>query len=276
MPNRNIVGDYRYAYQGQEKDPETGKEAFELRLWDGRIGRWLTVDPAGEFFSPYLGMGNNPISLTDPDGGSTSEGKCPPDCGPNLPLGATPLIGENGFVNDTGFGVQQLDEVVVTGYKPVNVKGNNHQLIFDQMLDNLTNHIKRRNENIVSGEIINPRPRITDFVQRDFDASVGWKMTEADLNINNTDVYIQARFPNAATRPKKPEPQIMGLETRARKRGTIQHSVYAYEIYLFTESINKSGHDRTFIKKPEALIIGFYNKELFSETVKSLNNSGKN
>ena len=276
MPNRNIVGDYRYAYQGQEKDSETGKEAFELRLWDGRIGRWLTVDPAGEFFSPYLGMGNNPISLTDPDGGSTSEGKCPPDCGPNLPLGATPLIGENGFVNDTGFGVQQLDEVVVTGYKPVNVKGNNHQLIFDQMLDNLTNHIKRRNENIVSGEIINPRPRITDFVQRDFDASVGWKMTEADLNINNTDVYIQARFPNAATRPKKPEPQIMGLETRARKRGTIQHSVYAYEIYLFTESINKSGHDRTFIKKPEALIIGFYNKELFSETVKSLNNSGKN
>ena len=222
-------------------------------------------------------MGNNPIShYTDPDGGSTSEGKCPPDCGPNLPLGATPLIGENGFVNDTGFGVQQLDEVVVTGYKPVNVKGNNHQLIFDQMLDNLTNHIKRRNENIVSGEIINPRPRITDFVQRDFDASVGWKMTEADLNINNTDVYIQARFPNAATRPKKPEPQIMGLETRARKRGTIQHSVYAYEIYLFTESINKSGHDRTFIKKPEALIIGFYNKELFSETVKSLNNSGKN
>ena len=35
-------------------------EAFELRLWDGRLGRWLTVDPMGEFDSPYLGMGNNP------------------------------------------------------------------------------------------------------------------------------------------------------------------------------------------------------------------------
>lgn len=46
-------------------------EAFELRLWDGRLGRWLTVDPMGEFDSPYLGMGNNPISLTDPTGGST-------------------------------------------------------------------------------------------------------------------------------------------------------------------------------------------------------------
>ncbi|WP_172443295.1 RHS repeat-associated core domain-containing protein [Nonlabens agnitus] len=75
MPNTdNIIGDYRYAYQGQERDPETGKEAFEARLWDSRIGRWLTTDPAGEFFSPYLGMGNNPISMIDPDGRCI---KCP-------------------------------------------------------------------------------------------------------------------------------------------------------------------------------------------------------
>ncbi len=71
MPNRQIVNGepYRYAYQGQEKDPETGKEAFELRLWDSRIGRWLTTDPAGQYSSPYLGMGNNPINGVDPDGG---------------------------------------------------------------------------------------------------------------------------------------------------------------------------------------------------------------
>ena len=71
MPNKQTTDEnYRYAFQGQEKDPETGMEAFELRLWDGRLGRWLTVDPMGEFFSPYLGMGNNPISRIDPDGGS--------------------------------------------------------------------------------------------------------------------------------------------------------------------------------------------------------------
>ncbi len=74
MPGRNLQGGYRYAYQGQEKDPETGKEAFELRLWDARIGRWLTTDPYGEFSSPYLGMGNNPISNIDPDGGCISCG----------------------------------------------------------------------------------------------------------------------------------------------------------------------------------------------------------
>ncbi|MDP0995278.1 hypothetical protein, partial [Klebsiella pneumoniae] len=36
MPNRNVEGSYRYKYQGQEKDPKTGMEAFELRLWDSR------------------------------------------------------------------------------------------------------------------------------------------------------------------------------------------------------------------------------------------------
>ena len=69
MPDRNVEGDYRYAYQGQEKDAETGKEAFQLRLWDGRIGRWLSTDPYGQYHSPYMGMGNNPINGVDLDGG---------------------------------------------------------------------------------------------------------------------------------------------------------------------------------------------------------------
>ncbi|MCL6219429.1 RHS repeat-associated core domain-containing protein [Zunongwangia pacifica] len=72
MPGRDNDGnqsEYRYKYQGQEKDAETGMEAFELRLWDARIGRWLTTDPAGQYSSPYLGMGNNPVILRDSDGG---------------------------------------------------------------------------------------------------------------------------------------------------------------------------------------------------------------
>ncbi len=73
MPNRNIEGNYRYKYQGQEKDPETGMEAFELRLWDSRIGRWITTDPYRQHASPYLGMGNNPLNLIDPNGGETAD-----------------------------------------------------------------------------------------------------------------------------------------------------------------------------------------------------------
>lgn len=92
MPNRTTTdNNYRYAFQGQEKDPETGMEAFELRLWDGRLGRWLTVDPYHEFFSPYVGMGNNPANLIDPDGGSTSGG-CDP-C-PDPPVDGGSYSGE--------------------------------------------------------------------------------------------------------------------------------------------------------------------------------------
>ena len=72
MPGRSIIGDYRYDYQGQEKDRETGLNAFELRMYDPRINRWLTSDPKKEFASPYLAMGNNWVNKIDPDGGSTA------------------------------------------------------------------------------------------------------------------------------------------------------------------------------------------------------------
>jgi len=84
MPGRNLqdANQYRYAFQGQEKDPETDKEAFELRLWDSRIGRWLSPDPYGQFDSPYLGMGNNPTNIVDPDGGFAC---IDPDTGAAIP-----------------------------------------------------------------------------------------------------------------------------------------------------------------------------------------------
>ncbi|QLG46780.1 Ig-like domain-containing protein [Costertonia aggregata] len=102
MPGRSLTGSYRYTFQGQEKDPETGKEAFELRLWDSRIGRWLTTDPYGQYASPYLGMGNNPISLIDRDGGFAD---CP-DCPGGTYENGTEHIGSDGqtYIYDNFFG----------------------------------------------------------------------------------------------------------------------------------------------------------------------------
>jgi hypothetical protein len=42
-------------------------------MYDGRVGRWMTMDPYGEFHSPYLAMGNSPIGTIDPDGGHTND-----------------------------------------------------------------------------------------------------------------------------------------------------------------------------------------------------------
>lgn len=101
-------------------DNETGMEAFQLRLWDGRIGRWLSPDPYGEFHSPYLGMGNNPISLIDPDGGCI---ECPKDA--KIGTNFTDSYGDVYTMTKNGWGVNggavgSLNEVVVTAeMKPV-------------------------------------------------------------------------------------------------------------------------------------------------------------
>jgi RHS repeat-associated protein len=62
---------YRFGYQGQfaERDTVTGWNHFQLRDYDSRLARWMTTDPYGQHFSPYLAMKNNPINRVDRDGG---------------------------------------------------------------------------------------------------------------------------------------------------------------------------------------------------------------
>ena len=63
--------DNAYGYQGlyAELDENTGWHGFELRQYDAFLGRWTSMDPYGQYASPYLGMGNSPVSALDPDGG---------------------------------------------------------------------------------------------------------------------------------------------------------------------------------------------------------------
>lgn len=68
------LNSYRFGYQGEYAEDETGEEGlksntFQLRLYNPRLGRWLSTDPYGQFHSPYLAMGNNPIGSVDVDGG---------------------------------------------------------------------------------------------------------------------------------------------------------------------------------------------------------------
>ena len=60
-----------YEYQGQELNESLGynMHEFMLRHYDAAIGRFVTTDPYEQFMSPYLAMGNNPVTSFDPDGG---------------------------------------------------------------------------------------------------------------------------------------------------------------------------------------------------------------
>ncbi|MCB0739216.1 MAG: RHS repeat-associated core domain-containing protein [Bacteroidetes bacterium] len=76
LPNRiyqadsSGTGDYRYAFNGMERDDEVSGNAYDFgaRIYDPRIGRFLSIDPLMESFpiwSPYVYAGNSPISYID-------------------------------------------------------------------------------------------------------------------------------------------------------------------------------------------------------------------
>jgi RHS repeat-associated protein len=73
MPDRCVsTGNYGHAYQGvfaQEDAQYSQYNRFQLRTYDNRLGRFLSPDPYGQFYSAYTGMGNNPVNLVDPSGG---------------------------------------------------------------------------------------------------------------------------------------------------------------------------------------------------------------
>ena len=62
---------YRYGFNGKENDKETGEQDYGMRIYDPRIGRFLSVDPISNnypWYTPYQFAGNKPIWAIDLDG----------------------------------------------------------------------------------------------------------------------------------------------------------------------------------------------------------------
>jgi RHS repeat-associated protein len=76
QPNtQNLSGEYKYGFNGQEKDDEIKGESnhynFTYRGYDSRLGRFTSVDPLTSsypFYSPYQFASNTPIQAIDLDG----------------------------------------------------------------------------------------------------------------------------------------------------------------------------------------------------------------
>ncbi len=76
LDGRTIQGDaYRYGFDGMEKDDEVkglgNSYDFGARMYDSRVGRWLSRDPIEVKYpnlSPYQFVSNCPIIYVDPDG----------------------------------------------------------------------------------------------------------------------------------------------------------------------------------------------------------------
>ena len=82
MPGRNYTSSsssYRYGFNGKENDNEVKGEGnqqdYGMRIYDPRLGKFLSVDPLSKkfpFYSPFHFGGNNPLKNIDLDG-------CEPD-----------------------------------------------------------------------------------------------------------------------------------------------------------------------------------------------------
>lgn len=80
MPGRDTsITNYAYGFQGMETDDDLKNKgnsySTEFRQYDPRVARWLSVDPMMEEYahcSPYVAFDNNPISLLDQNGASTT------------------------------------------------------------------------------------------------------------------------------------------------------------------------------------------------------------
>jgi RHS repeat-associated protein len=77
MPGRSYsgTGAYRYGFNGKEKDPEVkgmgAQYDYGFRIYDPRLGRFLSVDPLTQsypWYTPYQFAGNMPIWAIDLDG----------------------------------------------------------------------------------------------------------------------------------------------------------------------------------------------------------------
>jgi RHS repeat-associated protein len=81
MPGRKYeaTSSYRYGFQGQEKDNEIKGDGnsidFSYRIYDTRLGKFLSVDPLSKvypFYSPYHFSSNQPIHAPELDGMESS------------------------------------------------------------------------------------------------------------------------------------------------------------------------------------------------------------
>ena len=72
------LADYRYGFNGKEKDPAFGLLHYDygFRIYHPGLGRFLSVDPlAGNFpsWTPYHYVHNNPLRFIDPTGMSADD-----------------------------------------------------------------------------------------------------------------------------------------------------------------------------------------------------------
>jgi RHS repeat-associated protein len=172
MPGRSVnLGGYRYGFNGKENDNEVkgggGQQDYGMRIYDPRLGRFLSVDPLYKSFpwnSSYAFAENRVISGIDLDGGEYKDANGNP-VGPlneayASKIGATL---QPGFKTESQFKTENFQAllkkygVVVQGeqpkVKPYNILEKNHDMAMSvQIMDGVVRGFEAELTGAVAGK----------------------------------------------------------------------------------------------------------------------------
>jgi RHS repeat-associated protein len=121
QPGREFnVGKYRYGFNGKENDNEVKGEGnqqdYGMRIYDPRLGRFLSVDPIAKgfpYWTPYQFAGDNPIRYIDLDGAEQYDPQSKPSGIVWLPVAKAPGI------------VKQTRSIQIGNYELRGIEGEN-------------------------------------------------------------------------------------------------------------------------------------------------------
>jgi RHS repeat-associated protein len=116
---------YRYGFNGKEDDDEWSKQDYGFRIYDGRIGRFLSVDPLTKkypWYTTYQFAGNAPILSVDIDGLEPAKNPNLPGLSETVGMGETATIAGAAQANNL---VQNVNVAIKPTAKPEpTLKGN--------------------------------------------------------------------------------------------------------------------------------------------------------
>jgi RHS repeat-associated protein len=182
-PNKPY-SDYRYGFQGQEKDDEIkggeGKSLnYTFRMHDPRVGRFFAVDPLFReypFYSPYVFSGNRVIDATELEG-----------LEPHLLFNSITEAAANFGEQYNGYSIQNKFEIGTVFYKIKD--GDTFKFAYA-----IPVHGQKADEK--GGATVNPYSSILDSKIPSDAIFVGNAHTHANDNNDKNSIFIKPKFSN--------------------------------------------------------------------------------
>jgi len=143
MPQReNPDGDYRFRFQGQEKEDEVYGEGFAYdfgaRIYDSRLCRWFSRDKLAwkyPYHSPYVFTANNPNLFRDFDGNDYEITVTDGVSGANGTITISATLYTTSIEVKRAEDIQSFYKAENGKYMFVDVKGNKYDIVFDIAID---------------------------------------------------------------------------------------------------------------------------------------------